>query len=1062
MPTRLLLAPATAGKTAYALALARERAQGLRADVRVVVPTALQAASWRRRLAMAGGSLGVRVLTFDGLTAACLDAAGVAVTELTDPVQARLLRALLDRLDLTHYRPLIRRPGFVAVLQELFAELKRGLIRPEALAAALADQDSPPRLTELARIYAAYQEALADQGWADRDGLLWLAIEALQRHPHLAADWSLVIVDGFDQVDTAQLELLRLLAGRIGELVVTLTGGAGRYPRFTTTRRRLEKALDISATPLPDGPATGPPDGRGKLRPYGDDPTDRPSHSLTPSFSNSARQRLAPQPTVYIEAPDPASEVRAALRWLKARLVVDRLSPEDVAILARDLAPYRPYIGQIAAEFGLPIRLVDGLPLATNPAVSALLNLLRLMLPAADGAGPALPRRETVAVWRSPYFDWCFPPPADPITLADADRLDAASRHALVLGGPTQWREALDGLAALGPETTEIEATDLDEPPPPRVPTGANAAALRAMFDRFVARLTPPGPAPLRDFVAWLAGLIGPDPAVEDVPKPDPWSLNLFARAGAGPEDLAARDVAALRVLQEVLRGLAWAEAAIGPVEPVGYARFLDELAGTIEATTYRLPSEPGAPAILAANVVAARGLPFIAVALLGLAEGVFPAPQREDPLLRDADRARLGEHGLILELKTLSAEREFFYEAMARASTYRLLTRPRLEETGAEWLPSPFWDEARRADPGELQRLATGALPPPEEAASWPELLAAMAAMPGPLPGWLLATAPTQAAALEKAAQIVRARESEDPTPFDGDLGALAPLLAEHYGPGHVWSPSRLEQIHTCGYLFFVASFLDLAPRPEPTAGLEPVQLGTIYHQILEALYQRPGATAATGEDLAALVERVAAPILDDAPRQGGFRETAWWRQTRREILGDVARTADALNELSAGHELIVCEARFGLDEAPPLTVAVAGRSFQLRGIIDRVDRGPRGRLRVIDYKSAGPTSYGIRDFAAGKRLQLPLYALAARDALALGEVGDGFYWHIRQAEPSALRLTSFEGGPEAALTEAARLAWAAVQAARAGAFRPRPPATGCPPYCPAAPFCRHYRPGW
>ena len=83
----------------------------------------------------------------------------------------------------------------------------------------------------------------------------------------------------------------------------------------------------------------------------------------------------------------------------------DGCRPGEVALLARNVAPYRPFIQQTAAEFGLPIRLVDGLPLRENPAVAALLGLLQMALP--NPAGElSLPRRTVVEAWRSPYFDW--------------------------------------------------------------------------------------------------------------------------------------------------------------------------------------------------------------------------------------------------------------------------------------------------------------------------------------------------------------------------------------------------------------------------------------------------------------------------------------------------------------------------------------------------------------------------------------------------------------------------------------------------------------------------------
>jgi RecB family exonuclease len=134
-------------------------------------------------------------------------------------------------------------------------------------------------------------------------------------------------------------------------------------------------------------------------------------------------------------------------------------------------------------------------------------------------------------------------------------------------------------------------------------------------------------------------------------------------------------------------------------------------------------------------------------------------------------------------------------------------------------------------------------------------------------------------------------------------------------------------------------------------------------------------------------------------------------------------------------------------------------GRRLRLRGFVDRLDRDGAGALQVIDYK-AGSTAISARDLDEGKRVQLPLYALAVRDALGLGKVGGGFYWHIGSARPSSLRLESYLGGPEVAMRTALEHALTYVEAVRAGRFPPQPPAKGCPDFCPAAAFCWRYAP--
>ena len=273
MPDRcsIYISPAGTGKTAYALELARQAAAGLGMTPRIVVPTHLQARSARRRLAGMGGAIGVRVLTFDGLYAECLDAGGEVYLDLIDPVQYRLLQAVSGGVSLAHYASLAGRPGFIQALQSMVGELKAARIDPLAFAGAVQAMGDEPRLAELARIYAAYQERLAagssgdTQGWADRAGRGWLALEMLrspapageQRALAVGAAWPLVIVDGFDSFTGVQMALLAALKTRVGELIITLTAdedGEERvlaHRRFAKTRRDLEQALGVRATPLP-------------------------------------------------------------------------------------------------------------------------------------------------------------------------------------------------------------------------------------------------------------------------------------------------------------------------------------------------------------------------------------------------------------------------------------------------------------------------------------------------------------------------------------------------------------------------------------------------------------------------------------------------------------------------------------------------------------------------------------------------------------------------------------------------------------------------------------------
>lgn len=124
-------------------------------------------------------------------------------------------------------------------------------------------------------------------------------------------------------------------------------------------------------------------------------------------------------------------------------------------------------------------------------------------------------------------------------------------------------------------------------------------------------------------------------------------------------------------------------------------------------------------------------------------------------------------------------------------------------------------------------------------------------------------------------------------------------------------------------------------------------------------------------------------------------------------------------------------------------------------------IDQDSAGRLRIIDYKS-GSKAIRPQDLDEGKRIQLPLYALAADQTLAEGDVSDGFYWHIASAEASRLKLAAYPGGVSGAQETAVEHAIRTIHGIRSGRFHPRPPAGGCPNSCPAIEFCWRYRRGW
>ena len=685
----------------------------------------------------------------------------------------------------------------------------------------------------------------------------------------------------------------------------------------------------------------------------------------------------------------------------------DGMKLSDVAILARNLEPYHSFLEEIAAEFGIPLHIVGGRPLNENPAIAALLALLSL--PAEDWT-----RRALIESWRSPYFDFS----GQGIDSTSAARLDEISRFGRVSKGLSQWREAFEMWKKRKVmEFDEDLPLEKTESKVSRLSSIQSRETFESAFNSFVDLLTPPQRASIKEYVAFVEALIG-----DDTTSPAENGLNVVVNARAN-QSTAERDVAALRTFKDVLRGLVLAESVLDN-DALEYIEFYTDLRGAVESATFTVPAESG---VFIASALDGRGLSFETVVLMGLSDGEFPKQEREDILLRESDRAALH-----LETKLHGDEATFFYQAITRGRQKLLLTRPYLADDGQAWEASPFWAEIHRLNgaPPIVRARGDVCLADSAEAASKVE--------------WV-ESAREFDIHIKNGIEVLRARTSlKAKGMYEGELFDLS----ERFGAGQGWSASRLESYGTCPFEFFVAYALELEPRVEAEEGFDVRMLGSMLHKILEEVYSGVELTIAAGK------------VFAGAPEEYGFRPTVLWTQQQAELLRALEKTIEELNRISHGFTPKQMEARFGMGK-PALVLNTSAGEVRLHGYIDRLDAAPDGTLRVIDYK-AGSTAISAIHLKEGRRLQLPIYALAAREALGLGEVSSGFYWHIQKAEASSLKLEKFEGGVKAAFEVAVAHIGKHVTGIRAGHFEPKAPEEGCPSYCPAANFCWRFKKGF
>jgi RecB family exonuclease len=573
---------------------------------------------------------------------------------------------------------------------------------------------------------------------------------------------------------------------------------------------------------------------------------------------------------------------------------------------------------------------------------------------------------------------------------------------------------------------------------------------LLAALEALAARLAPGEDRSATEWVVWLEDLL------DDLGFPERTTSE--RERPASPRD--DRDRAAFLRLRESLRALVLGELVTGG-DDLSYEAFLDELRGVLDAATFHEDLPLHEPAVSVMGPLEARGARYPVVAVMGLSEGLLPEVEREDPFLDEPTRAALG-----LEPRLGREQGGLFYQAVTRADARLLLTRPYLADDGEDWEPSPFWRAVEELLDEPSLRIRPEDPRPLAEAASPDELLF-LGVRRGGLPASLHEPLIERWIRLQHARDVLAARSaSEAAGPHEGNLGELAEALSARFGVDHTWSPSRLESYGSCPHMFWTAYLLGLEVREPPEPGLDAAQLGSLLHSALEAAYRGADDPADPASVLDAL-ERELDPIFEQAPEAYGFRPTPLWAIERQQYSQALRDTILALAEEGEGWTPTGFELAFGVGAYPPLELEAEGETVLLRGFIDRLDRRADGGLRVIDYKT-GAGRLNQRELDEGRRLQLPLYAQGAQEALGLGTVIDGFYWAILAAKRGALRLAGYrapeEGGAagiEGAHAAVRRHVARIVERVRAGRFEPAPPPGGCPSYCPAAAWCWRYQPG-
>jgi ATP-dependent helicase/nuclease subunit B len=434
--------------------------------------------------------------------------------------------------------------------------------------------------------------------------------------------------------------------------------------------------------------------------------------------------------------------------------------------------------------------------------------------------------------------------------------------------------------------------------------------------------------------------------------------------------------------------------------EEMTWAEFVELLTHTFERT--RTPLHDGSPhGVMVLDVMAARGIPFRALFILGLNEKVFPRYIREDAFLRDRHRrvldATLGFK--IDEKLTAYGEEVLLFHLLCQAADQRLyLSYQRADETGRMLASSPYLEDARRRfgvneQPTDMvprrlpdrvaQRPIIKRFLPPPELTQW-------LAMNGHDPIELVQALGRDAESFQQATAALDRIEEEGSrlNPFDGMTGAVELHWARLIERGI--APTPLERYARCPFQYFASDVLRLEPSrrsisQQPDAAL----VGTLCHAALRRCYERlvqagwpsTRATDDMKERAIRMSVEQAATDLESQHRTGHY---LLWELVKEQIVTIVSATVEADEAEQTEHPYQPIA--FEVDGAGEIPDILDGESLKIRGRIDRLDRHrDSGALRVVDYKfklgsAMKPEDRNLTQSAIrGYRLQPPFYSCLA-----------------------------------------------------------------------------------
>ena len=1015
----------------------------------VLVPRERVAHSIRRELLRMGrvdALAGTRFVPFLAAATEVLREAGTQFTATEGELRSTRLRVLVHRgLPLRYFSPELLRsaPGWDAALTHTISDLEGAGLRPEDLPRSPKE----PRWQDIATVWRALEDSAGNSWTPSRTFIEAAAL--LERAPQCWPFEGPVLACVTGDVTGAKARFVKAIpAVQVGIL-------AGR-PLREHYLKRLDRLFgDAAAGAVRAGtPARQIGNERDVLASFLFEPPD--------VLADPSRPRsTGPDGTVHMEEhAGIESELEAAADWV-ARQVIEKRTPlEDIAVLVPTMDPLAAMLVERLQRLPwqggpLPVHAAGGLPVSSLAAGARTLAVVRALTDhlAAEALAEVLPALRaggdhTRHVTRGSAMDLAY-------SLGTVGGSPGRPQGALEWSARAMQREK-----DLTAQLAAARAVEHDE---------EQAGVARAAHDleRLLADLSAVRPA--------LDGLVGVARLVVDgEPLPRIWAAlhgfldEWLLEPGGGPRIPA--------LLDEAMRA-SCEDAACAVLAGHDALEVIEERLWSLRILGERF----GHPAIYIGTVQDAVGLRFHAVRVIGLAEGAFPSPPREDPVLPEqfrttlsrgvllsaADRTLAQLHApdqvirdtdgcVVLSASRQSVERteretaSIFIEAAAALGRPNALTK--------KWesiIPDPV---ALRRDAFEPARQAAALFrtKTPLSAAAWQDRVGSLRRdLPAAWHG-------TPALDLGRVTDLNTVRSWCE---MDGQIGKDGPApVIPGLSADKPISASRLQTFLACPHRFLLQEILHWREPAAPPSLREiaPMSYGSLFHRVAEKFFRQHGSVFGRRDSTIGrwltIADRMVGESFDEFCLSYPLIGDAVRRQQRERLRRDFRAFLEYDWNAGRSRAFVAVERPFG--RPAPLSLSLGDLSLFLRGFIDRIDvDGGRTLVRDLKTGRAHPRYGNECDPDHVRDVQIAIYGMVAQQLAAQWELPSDVAVAYAYADSRGENERSFRD--DFGDLEAAARGWLET-AARLLTERsfPRTPVANDCRYCPFQVVCGQHAP--